>query len=79
MKQYFKDPLLLVSVLLAITGGLQASQGLLSEAIKQHPIGFGIAMTITSCVTGALTVLKTALAQRPSPNTHDDGTAGESQ
>lgn len=79
MKQYAKDPLLIVSVLLAVTGAFQASTNQLAPLLAKYPIAFGIAMTLVSAATGTLTVLKTFIANRPAPDTHDDGTAGDSQ
>jgi hypothetical protein len=77
MKRYLKDPLLVVSVLLAVTGALQASQGFLTALVQRYPIAFGLAMTAVSCTTGVLTVLKTYLTTPRPPDTHDDGTAGD--
>lgn len=57
-----RDPLLWISILLAITGTVTASTGFLSNLAAQHPTAFGIAMTATSVVTAVLTVLKTQLA-----------------
>lgn len=69
MKTYAKDPLLIVSVLLAVTGAVQASTGLLSQLAEQHPVSFGLAMTAISVLTGALTAVKTYLTNNPRPPT----------
>lgn len=53
-----KDPLLILSVLLAVTGAIQASTGLLSTLASQHPIAFGVTMTLISVATAVLSVLK---------------------
>jgi hypothetical protein len=67
MSPHAKDPLLVISVLLAITGTVQASTGLLSALAARHPLYFGLAMTAISVVTAVLTVLKTNLAMRQTP------------
>lgn len=79
MKQYTKDPLLIVSVVLAATGAVQASTNLLSPLLQKYPTGFGLAMTGVSMVTATLTALKTYLASRPPTTSGDDGTASNSQ
>lgn len=53
-----KDPLLLLSILLAVAGAIQASTGHLSALAAQYPVGFGLAVTATSITTAVLTVLK---------------------
>lgn len=62
-----KDPLVWISVLLAITGGIQASTGLLSTVASEYPTVFGLVMTGISVTTAVLTVLKNQLTQRTSP------------
>lgn len=64
LKPYLKDPLLLVSVLLAATGAIQANTGMLSELAKQYPTAFGLTMTLVSVVTGVLTAIKIALLNK---------------
>jgi hypothetical protein len=66
MKRYAKDPLLIVSVLLAATGAVQASTNYLAPLLTKYPTAFGLAMTTISIVTGTLTALKTFIANRPS-------------
>lgn len=68
MKTYAKDPLLLVSVLLAVTGAVQANTGLLSKAAEEYPTTFGLVMMAVSITTGALTAVKTFLLNRPQGN-----------
>jgi hypothetical protein len=58
----WKDPLLIVSILLAITGAIQASTGYFSDMMTAHPIRFGLGMTAVSIVTGVLTVVKSYIA-----------------
>ncbi len=65
MKQYAKDPLLLVSVLLAVTGAVQANTGALSKLAEEYPTGFGLAMMAISVFTGVLTTIKTFLLNKP--------------
>lgn len=67
MKSYAKDPLLIVSVLLAVTGAVQANTGLLSKLAEEYPTGFGLAMMLVSITTGALTAFKTFLLNKPTP------------
>ena len=57
-----KDPLLWVSILLAVTGAIQASTGQLTALAAQHPVAFGIAITAISVTTAVLTVIRTNLA-----------------
>lgn len=71
MNRYLKDPLLLISALLAITGAVQASTGMLSALAEQYPVAFGVAMTAVSAATGVLTALKTYLISQP--KRPDDG------
>jgi hypothetical protein len=59
-----RDSLLWISVLLAVTGGLQASTGFLSDLAEKYPIAFGVAMTAISVTTGVLTVLRTLKTQQ---------------
>ena len=59
-----KDPLLGLSVLLAILGALQASQGLLTQLIEKYPTTFGISMTVISCAVAGLTVYRNVIAAR---------------
>ncbi len=73
MKHYARDPLLIVSVLLATTGAVQANTGLLSTLAEKHPTGFGLAMMGISIVTGALTAFKTFLLNRPPDNGQNSG------
>lgn len=61
MNKYARDPLLWVSVLLAATGAVQASTGLLSEVASRYPVAFGVAMTMVSVATAVLTAIKTAM------------------
>lgn len=62
-----RDPLLWVSILLAVTGSIQASTGLLSTLAAQHPVAFGLVMTGISVATGILTVIKTNLTLSGAP------------
>lgn len=55
-----KDPLLWISILLAVTGAIQASTGALSALAANYPLGFGVAMTVISVMTGVLTAIKTS-------------------
>lgn len=57
-KVNWKDPLLLVSIALAITGGFQASNGFLSALAEEHPTLFGLTMMGVSIFTGILTTIK---------------------
>lgn len=66
-KAYAKDPLLLVSVLLAVAGAVQANTGLLSKIAEQYPTAFGLVMMGISVSTGALTAIKTYLVANPRP------------
>jgi hypothetical protein len=65
MNKYLKDPLLLVSILLAAAGAIQANTSMLSELAAKHPTAFGLVMTAVSVVTGVLTAFKTFLLNRP--------------
>lgn len=61
MKNYLKDPLLWISILMAIFGSIQSATGLLSLFAEAYPLAFGLCMTAISAVTGVLTVLKLAI------------------
>jgi|WetSurMetagenome_2_1015567.scaffolds.fasta_scaffold857589_2 hypothetical protein len=65
MKNLFKDPLFLVSILLAITGGVQANTGQLSALATEYPTAFGLVMSTISIVTAVLTAVKTMLLNQP--------------
>ncbi len=58
----WKDPLLWVSVALAITGGIQAGTGFLSSLAELYPIAFGVSMLVISIFTGVLTVIKSFIS-----------------
>lgn len=68
MKSIFKDPLFLVSVLLAITGTIQASTSMLSVLATKYPTAFGLAITGVSIVTAVLTAIKTQLLTTARPD-----------
>lgn len=61
MNNQVRDPLLIISVLLAVTGGIQASTGALSMLADEYPLAFGLAMTAISVVTGVLTAIKNSI------------------
>ncbi len=61
----WKDPLLWVSVFMAITGGIQAGTGFLSPLTEQYPIASGLVMLGVSIATGVLTVVKSFLSSAP--------------
>jgi hypothetical protein len=64
MREYLKDPLLWISILMAIFGSVQSATGLLTLFAEAYPIAFGIAMTAISAITGSLTALKIAIEKR---------------
>lgn len=66
VKTHVKDPLLIVSIILGALGGLQAGLGVLTDAVKEYPVAFGLFITLISTITGGLTVYKNALAARAS-------------
>lgn len=61
VRSCFKDPLFVVSLLLAITGAIQSSQGLLTELIQRYPVAFGLSMMGVSILTAVLTVIKSTI------------------
>lgn len=68
MNKYTKDPLLWISILLAMAGGVQANTGYLSDLATKHPTAFGLTMTGISILTGALTALKSFIMVKAPPN-----------
>lgn len=67
MKSIFREPLVLISILLGALGGLQASWGHLSPLVEKHPTAFGLAMVAISTLTAALAAAKAAVSQKPAP------------
>jgi len=61
VKTLLKDPLFVLSLILAALGGIQASVGYLSPLVEQHPLGFGLAMTTISVFTATLTAARAGL------------------
>jgi hypothetical protein len=73
MNQYAKDPLFVISLLLAVSGAIQTSTGLLSKLADQYPISFGIVMTAISATTAVLTAVKTHMINNPPSNGQNSG------
>lgn len=56
----FRDPLVVISILLGLLGGMQAGWSYLSPLIEKHPTGFGVVMFVISTLTGTLAAARAA-------------------